>query len=161
PGKNTIKVWASNADGRSLESGTLDVEFKPGQPPAPPEVELIDPPRDLPTIRAERTVRFRVKSARPLSRVELVRDTREPLRKGFAVAQVKPDEQGYYEFEGTIPLAQGENRLRVTAVNAGGEQNAAVMVNYVHLPVRLVIDGIEPAPGAPLLLPEWRHDGQL
>src|SRR6185295_8395713 len=59
------------------------------------------------------------------------------------VGKLKPNAQGYYELHVVVPLMPKNNRLRVEAVNEGGEQRAAVVVNYVPMPVRLNVDRLE------------------
>src|SRR5207248_8835169 len=49
---------------------------------------------------------------------------------------------------------------RVEAVNEGGARQAAVVVNYLHLPVRLAIDRLS-VPGETVLVPELLPNGKL
>jgi WD40 repeat protein len=161
-GKNTVTLWASNADGRSLKPATLDVNYQPPQLPPPPEVEFSDPRENVSVTAAARTVRFRVASPGPLRSVELVRETRPPQVIPIALAGVQPNAQGYYEIEREVPLLMGLNQLSARATNDGGERRAGTVVNRVEEPVRVVIDAVRSVgAGGQTLKPEQLPDGRL
>jgi WD40 repeat protein len=161
-GKNTVTLWASNADGRSLKPATLGVIYQPPQLPAPPEVEFSDPRENVSVTAAARTVRFHVTSAGPLRSVELVRETRPPLIIPVALAGVQANAQWRYEFEREVPLLRGLNPLSARATNDGGERRAGVVVTRVEEPVRVVIDSVKSVgAGGQTLKPERLPDGRL
>jgi hypothetical protein len=54
-----------------------------------------------------------------------------------------PEQNGYRKLEMTWPLEPGQNRFRVVAVNDGGEEEAALVINYLYMPVRLVIEDLK------------------
>src|SRR5262249_42760374 len=68
-----------------------------------------------------------------------------------------------------VQLRRGLNTLRVVAANDGGEQDAALIVNFPFQPVRLVIDSLSPVgsgdkpvpaaglPGGSVTFPELPH----
>jgi WD40 repeat protein len=162
PGKSTIRVWASNADGEGPKPGTVVVNYQPPpRRPAPPAVEFTDPRGDLSVVAATKHIRFRVTSAAPLQKVELVRETVPPVHVPFPVAGLQPKAQGYYEFEKDVDLALGMNPLSVTAVNAGGEDRKGVMVTRVEEPVRVVVESVKVGGGtAQVLDPQVQPDGR-
>src|SRR5262249_35210749 len=62
-----------------------------------------------------------------------------PLRlNAVDVSKLKANVEGFYAVPLDLRLLPRENRFRVEAVNAGGVQQAAVVVNYLYMPVRLV-----------------------
>jgi hypothetical protein len=163
-GKNEVRCWVSNAEARCRAPAQLTVELvPPAQPPAPPEIDLVEPAQDGMVTEPELKVRFRIRSASPLRRVELVREGTVPLRRAWDLANRQPDARGFYEVEeAEWPLVPGANRLRVEAVNAGGERHAEVVINYSALPVRLAIDRLELAgQGGQPLEPIRLSDGKL
>jgi WD40 repeat protein len=143
-GRNEVRCWVSNSEARCLHPGTLQFVYNPPRPPTPPEVVIDKPAMDANLTDPTTAVEFSIKSAGPLKRVELVREGRRPIRRPFAVGDQKPDARGYYRFQTELTLEPGENPLRVYAVNAGGERHAAVVVNYLHLPVRLFVTNLSP-----------------
>jgi WD40 repeat protein len=141
PEKNLVNLWVSNAEAKSRKSATAEILFRPARQTA--EVEFLNPPINTKVSDSNFDIRFRVKSATPLQRVELVREGREPIRKAFPLRGLLPNGQGFYVFEEkNVPLLLKDNVFRVEAVNAGGTQQASVVINYVSEPVRLTIDRI-------------------
>src|SRR5262249_4354851 len=123
------------------EPGTATITF---QPPSPgPVVEFLSPATDTKVTDPDLDLRFRVKSAGPLQRVELIRQGKNSLRRTFDLGNQQPNAQGYYVFDEksfpkelkAFPLEAKENVLRVEAVNAGGAQFASIVVNYINVPV--------------------------
>jgi hypothetical protein len=161
-----------NAEAVSRQPGTATINFQPPNPG--PLVEFLSPATDTKVTDPELDLRFRVKSAGPLQRVELVREGKNPLRRTFDLANQQPNAQGFYVFDEKnfpkelkdFPLEAKENVLRVEAVNSGGAQYASVVVNYIIVPVTLTIDKIVPwnsetlRSGEPIL-PKPRSDGSL
>jgi WD40 repeat protein len=172
PAKNVLHLYVSNTEARSRQPGTATITFQPPNPG--PVVEFLSPPMDTKVTDPELDVRFRVKSAEPLQRVELVREGKKPLRRTFDLTNQQPNAQGYYAFDEKnfpkelkdFPLEAKDNILRVEAVNSGGAQYAAVVVNYISIPVTLTIDKIvpvDPATSQPgqAIVPEVRSNGSL
>ena len=163
PGENKVRLQVRNADADCRQAGTVTVVYTP--PPLaklPPEVEILEPATDSKVTDPEVTVRFRVRSENPLRRLELLREGRVPFRKPFDPAKEKADAQGYYVLQAKVRLAPKDNPIRVEAVNEGGERQAAVVVNYLHMPVRLAIDSLRPrgVAGQPVA-PQPLSDGKL
>jgi hypothetical protein len=158
PGANEGLLLVRNAEATCRLPGVWKFDFKPTA--APPVVEVLDPAKNVTLTDGEVTVRFRVKSASPLRRVELVREGAAPLRQSFDVARAKPDANGFFEWQAMLPLVSGDNRLRLEAVNDGGARQAAVVANYLHLPVRLVIDSLASRGGQPVR-PQVLSGGRL
>lgn len=177
PAKNVVHVNVSNSEARSRQPGSATINFvAPGADAARlvPLVEFLIPATDTKVTDPELDLRFRVKSAGPLQRVELVREGKKPLRRTLDLANQQPNTQGYYVFDEKgfpkelkdFPLEAKENVLRVEAVNAGGTQYASVVVNYINVPVTLTIDKIVPFDSAALrsgepIVPKIRADGGL
>lgn len=163
PQANEVNLWVSNLEAKAVVPGKATVFYTPPMNPPPrPEVELLDPIKDVNVTEPDFPVRFRVKSKSALKRVELVREGRVPLRESFNVADLKPDAQGSYEFQKVVNLIPRENRLRVVALNDGGEQDSSVVVNYLYMPVRLTIDQVQPlARNAKPIPPKVLPDGKL
>jgi WD40 repeat protein len=172
PAKNVVHLHVSNAEARSRQPGTATINFQPPNPG--PTVEFLSPATDTKVTDSELDLRFRVKSGSPLQRVELVREGKKPLRRTFDLSNQQPNAQGYYVFDEKsfpkelkdFPLEPKDNILRVEAVNSGGTQYAAVVVNYISVPVTLTIDKIVPVDPATsrsgeAIGPEVRSDGGL
>lgn len=97
PGQNEVRVWLSNTDAACLAPAVAVVTYdKP--PPPRPEVVIFEPGSDSPPVtRPSLTVRFQVRSASTLRRLELVREqqTGVPLRLSFDVSKLKPAGKEY------------------------------------------------------------------
>jgi WD40 repeat protein len=172
PAQNVVHLTVSNAEAACREPGTATITF---QPPSPgPVVEFLSPATDTKVTDPELDLRFRVKSAGPLQRVELIRQGKNSLRRTFNLGNQQANAQGYYVFDEksfpkelkAFPLEAKENVLRVEAVNAGGAQFASIVVNYINVPVTLTIDKIvpfDPETGQPSqpIVPRVRMDGGL
>jgi hypothetical protein len=164
PGANEVRLRVGNAEGHSLERGAAVVTYNPpAKPPAPPEVEILDPAKDANVTEPKYTVKFRIRSATPPRHVELVREGPVPLRRPVNVATLKAVAPGVYELSADMDLEPKVNRLRVDAINDGGEQRAAVVVNYLHMPVRLEIERLEARgpEGNPVVQKKVLPDGRL
>jgi WD40 repeat protein len=159
-GDNEARLVVRNDEAECREPGVWRFNWQPPRPPAPPVVEILDPAKNMTVTDREVTVRFRVKSATPLRRVELVREGRVPLRKRFDLSKEKPDAQGYYVLKTPVTLVPRENILRVEAVNDGGARDSSVVVNYLHRPVWLAIDRLV-LPGGKRIVPQVLPDGKL
>ncbi|MGE3804383.1 MAG: hypothetical protein AB7K24_06900, partial [Gemmataceae bacterium] len=161
---NKVRVWVSNPEARCRQPGEVAVAFVPVvKPPAQAEVRFVDPLNEINVVDPDLPVRIRIKSESALKRVELLREAgRDVGRTTFDLTGKKPDAQGAYEFQTVLRLAPRENRLRAIAVNAGGEQETDLVVNYLYMPVRLEMDGLAPF-GQPnkSLEPRKLPDGRL
>jgi hypothetical protein len=158
--ENTIRVWVSNREAECLEPGTLTLTYQPQRPP--PVVEFLQP-RDNAVVHDSRlTIRFHVRSAGPLESVRLIREGDKPITVDLAGAST--DAAGAVELkaEREVGLKSGFNTLRVEAVNDGGSQSAAVVVNYVSQPVRLEVLSLAPrGQDGPPITPEVQPGGKL
>jgi WD40 repeat protein len=172
PAKNVVHLYVSNGEARSRQPGTATINFQPPNPG--PVVEFLSPAMDTKVTDPEIDLRFRVKSAGPLQRVEIVRDGKNAIRRTFDLTNQQPNAQGYYVFDEKtfakelkdFPLEAKENIFRVEAVNAGGTQYASVVVNYINVPVTLTIDKIIPwdadtQKSGQAIVPKIRMDGGL
>ena len=72
-GTNEVEVWAENADGPCPEPGRRKGIIYKGPLPPKPEIRLLQPADNLSVFKSVCWVKFRVRSASPLKRVELVR----------------------------------------------------------------------------------------
>jgi WD40 repeat protein len=145
-GANEIRLWVSNAEGRSRQPGVLRLVYlPPRQRAALPQVDLLEPLQDIQVTVPEQKLRFRLHSASPLKRVTLVREGKVPIREPFDTSQLKRNAQGIFVVQSEISwqLQPGENTLRVEAANEGGAQAASVVVNYLYMPVRLEVTAVE------------------
>jgi WD40 repeat protein len=132
-GPNEIRLWVSNAEGKSRQAGLLKLTQKGAEPPA---VTLLAPSESGRAVSdRELKLRFRVKSAVALTRVE-VRKGDKVLFSGPAAALG----EGEREFEAPLLLDWGINELRVEAANAGGPRLVPLTVNAVRQPVRVDIE---------------------
>lgn len=161
-GENTIRVTARNDEGEDVKGGRLSVAYRPKQAPVAPVVQLVEPAGDIKATEANTTVHFRVRSATPLKRLDLVREGQTPFRKSYNLADVKPDAEGVYDIKDKLELSPRENLVRVEAVNDGGERTAGFVANYLHVPVRLVLEQLETMDKEGQTLPaRVLPDGQL
>src|SRR5439155_11635916 len=135
----------------------------------PPVVDFLQPRENIAVDSATLKVRFRVRSASALSKVQLLQEDGKPA--AVDLSRLQPQQDGSYQSttEMDIQLRRGLTVLRVVAANAGGEQDAALVVNFPYRPVRLVIDSLLPIgpggkavpaaaiPGGTLVFPEMPH----
>jgi WD40 repeat protein len=164
--KNVVQLWVSNPEARCRKAGELVVVYDPPveekKPPTAAEVTIVEPAQNVNVTDPDVQVRFRLKTESPLKRVEIVREgqNEKEERTTVNVADLKPNDQGIIDVRQAVKLAPGVNRVRVVAINEGGEQEAAAVVNFPHMPVRMVIDEIRPEGGGepikPKVLPEGR-----
>lgn len=164
--ENVVKVWVSNPEARCQKAGEVVVVYDPPaevkKAPVPPDITIAEPAQNVNVTEPDVSVRFRLKSGTPLKRVELVREgqNEKESRIPLNIADLKANDEGVIDARQAVTLSPGVNRLRVVAVNDGGEQEAAVVVNYPNMPVRMVIDEVVPvgggAPIKPKVLPEGR-----
>jgi hypothetical protein len=139
--ENVVRFRVANAEAMS-PPGQVTVETERVFPP--PVVTFSSPPESQSSPRL--TVRFQVRSASRLEAVELLRDQAPPLPIDLSAA--RRDETGGYELATgvEIDLPEGISRLRVRAVNEGGQRitEPPLVVNYIPPPMRLVIDSLVP-----------------
>lgn len=140
-GANTIEVRASNADGACLQPGVLKLAFAPAPPPRA-VVEILRPRRDLAVEEPLFPIEFRVRSASPLRRVELLRG-RQVVFPANAAAAAK-NAEGLFELKTIqeVRLEPGVNPFQVVAINDGGETVESVNVSLTYVPVRIRIDRV-------------------
>ena len=78
------------------------------------------------------------------------------------ISKATADAQGQISLniEMEISLERGANNLHVEATNAGGlSRSKPLVVSFTYLPLRLLIDSLEPKNGAgPVLKPELSHN---
>jgi hypothetical protein len=158
----------SNPEARCRQPGEVVVVYDPPvevkKPPKPPEVTIVEPAKNVNVTEPDVSVRFRLKSEGAIKRVELVREGQNQKEQRIPInpADLKVDDQGLIDVRQAIALEPGVNRVRVVAVSDGGEQEAAVVVNYPNMPVRLVIDDVRPASGVgPIIKPKVLSEGRL
>lgn len=157
-GANEVTFRAWNQDGESTPPKPEHLVY---QKPVEPKPDLIVAVTEKAVSRPVAPLRFLVRSASPLTRVELIPKgpkSRAAIRK-FEVDRLRRETDGTYSFleDGTVPLEPGQNSYRIEAVNAGGLSAAELALTYTPPPVRVVID--EVAGGDRTLRPEGRAQG--
>src|SRR5207248_124731 len=124
----------------------------------PPRVELVNKPQGA-VKEPQFTARFTVRSAGSrVQRVELRQDSR--VLAAVADPRQEPDgPDGFVaagEF-GPVALQEGPNRLRLVAVNGGGEAEESFTVSHLPVPEWLEID----EPKSPLPEGEFTLTGRV
>jgi WD40 repeat protein len=144
---NELRLRLSNAEAECPEPGRATVLFRPVVPP--PEVRIVEPADNMVVNDPELVVSLWVRSASPLTRVQVIREGDEPL--AVKVGDIKPGPAGAFELKQEVEvtgLTRGLNTVRVVAANEGSEQSSSLLLaNYVPRPVRLVIDDLVPTAG--------------
>jgi WD40 repeat protein len=147
-GENSVSLSISNGDGPGLQSGAWRVRYEPPPaPPPPPEVEILAPASGTRTTEEEALLSFRIKSAKPPSQVEVVRegDRSAPLVQPVTANQWNAGDGVYEVRRLVVPLVPGLNQLRITAANDGGQRTSdPVEISYSRVPIRVVFDAIKP-----------------
>jgi WD40 repeat protein len=139
-GRNVVRLWAANEQGRSRKPGEVAVVYQ--EPAEPPMIQLLGPAQEEVHARAYR-LSFQVRSKAPLQLVEVVRG-----RKTYPTSQdlkkLTRNSDQFYELKDTltIDLESGLNQLEIVAVNEGGRSRVPVQVNLVVIPVRLELDAL-------------------
>lgn len=154
PGTNGVRVRAANEDGEDPElsrsSGRLVTYLGPAGPR--PEVVWLEPEGTANLTRTPVEIRFGVRSASPLTRVELLRVSStalETLRVVDQPASAAADGDGFVYVGGAaVDLDLEPIDVKVLAVNAGGESEARLTLTYVRPPVRVAVTSVE-EPGGP------------
>lgn len=162
-GDNKVVLWVSNVEARCRQPGEVIIRYVPPMdPPARPEVEIVEPANDLNVTESDITVRVRVKSPTPLKRIDIVRGGLAPYRTTADMRELKQTAPNEYELRQVVPLQPRANPIHFSVVNDGGENKAAVVVNYMRRPVRLNITGLQPwrAAGA-TISPQVMPDGKI
>jgi WD40 repeat protein len=144
-GKNTVRLWAANEQGRSRQPGEIVVQYQ--EPADPPVVRVLGPAEEKVHAR-DYELKFQVTSKAPLQLVDVV-NGKKTYGKGREWSKLPKNAQGLYESKEavTIPLQPGMNRLEIVAVNEGGAGRAAVAVSFVVIPVRLELDALSSSDG--------------
>jgi WD40 repeat protein len=156
-GRNEVSLWASNEETSCREPARLVVIYdRPEDPPPPPEVELVEPAKDITVTRPNLTVRARIRSAKPLTRVEVICEDKELRRIPADVSRLRPNPQGFADVAVDVTLVPGKNVLRVEAANAGkAQQSRPVVVTFERQrPVRVEITHLLVKGSAVKLLPQ-------
>jgi WD40 repeat protein len=171
--KNVIALNVANRDGECRQPAEHTVVFL-GPPAKRPEVVILSPASGNIT-DPEVVVRLRVRSDTPLQRLALTnadapagqpidvsglpQDLRElklalrlvpgQVRAPLKIKSLQPDAEGFRHADLALGLVRGLNNLSLVATNEGGDSlpPAVVGINYVPLPVRLVLDKLVPADG--------------
>jgi WD40 repeat protein len=137
---SAIALSLATADGATDASLKEPIVFDLPLPPRP-EIVLVSPGMaDAIIAEPNVTVRFKVTTAAPLTRVELVRGDKVLKRWDDLPAA----EGGEYNFEQPdVTLDWKVNFLSIVATNEGGTRTAAVKINRPPQPVRLDLDYAE------------------
>jgi WD40 repeat protein len=125
-GDNEVRLAVANREGHSRKPGVLKFTFKPSPTVAAPEVRILEPAGDSVNVtRPGVTLRFHVKSAAALKRLELVREGTASERQPFDLSALKPGAGGVYELKVKARLAvagAGEHKpIDPTAATADAE----------------------------------------
>jgi WD40 repeat protein len=163
PGKNEVFVSAANREASTRKPVSVVVQYKEEKPIPPPDIEVVYPADNTKVAQPDLEFHARVKSEKPLKRVELIREGRSALRVPVKVARLKRNPQGFYEVKVPLQLVPEENVLRLEVLNAGGgQQSPPVVVNYIpQRPVRLEIQGLRLKGEAKLLRPKQGGNDNL
>jgi WD40 repeat protein len=184
--KNEVRLKVSNEDGPCLQDAVCSIVFA-GKPPRRPDVVILSP-GNISVTEPELTVRLRVRSETPLTRLafleggtrtqqsldvaglpEKVRELKLALHlkaingaKAIEVAKLSRDAEGYLATDMSFRLTPGLNRLSARAANEGGEQESpTVVINYLPPPVRLVLDRLVPVDKGDAIPAEVLPSGKL
>jgi WD40 repeat protein len=135
-GATQIAVYASNADGQSLEPAVKDIAFA-------------EPLPDRPRITIQQPARSRLQTRPPyLLAFTVTTPAEEALKKvevsvnGKAVADLRnlkhPREGDPTNFETEVPFAKGTNKVKIVAGNAGGD--TILSTDFVVEPPPVALD---------------------
>jgi WD40 repeat protein len=158
--ESRLRLWVRNSEAQCAEAGTATVRFHPVIPP--PKIEFLQPRDNTSVDTARVSVRFKVRSASPLKKLQIAREGDSPI--GIEVAQLTASADGQFEItsERELRLTSGINHVTIAATNAGGEQSATQLLNYLNRPVRLVIDSLLPRQaGSEPVKPREQTGGKL
>ncbi|MCI0639290.1 MAG: hypothetical protein L0Y72_30065 [Gemmataceae bacterium] len=136
--KNEIVLLVSNEEEQSAPSQVAAIVYKDPPPPRP-EIVLVSPGTDSEKLDApEVNLVFRVKSQKPLKRVEVTLNDKVVYRpEKFPEAL----ETGVYEFNaGKLPLEWKVNQMRIEAVNGGGPSDTMLALSVPQHPVAVKIE---------------------
>jgi WD40 repeat protein len=139
---NEVSVRLANEEAECSTPAVASILYRPVKPP--PVVDFIQPRESIAVDVAKLEVRFQVRSGSPLRKVHLLQEGGKPL--AIDLSRLRPNPDGSYSLntQKDVQLRRGLNTLRVIAANDGGEQDAALIVNFPYRPVRLVIDSLSP-----------------
>ncbi len=136
--KNEIVMLVSNEEDQSAPSQVAAVVYKDPPPPRP-EIVLVSPATDSQELKApEVNLVFKVKSPKPLKRVEVTLNDKVVYRpEKFPEAL----ETGVYEFNaGKLTLEWKVNQMRIEAVNGGGPSDTMLALSVPQHPVTVTIE---------------------
>jgi WD40 repeat protein len=88
-------------------------------------------------------------------------DNPQRVNPAVDVSKAKTNAEGFYDVAWDLRLLPRENRFRVEAVNEGGVRQALVVINYLHMPVRLVFEELRGKQGNVSLKPKVRPGGTV
>ncbi len=112
------------------------------QPKAPPEVMFLSPSRDIGTQQWLWPLRFSVRSAKPINRVEL-RQNRIPIivwnEEELERRLVQTGQLFSLEEMTPLSLSSGNNSLELIAENADGLAKQSVMISVPESPIRVEV----------------------
>ncbi len=164
--EHEVRLWVSNAEGRSLLPGTVTVR----RPAAAPVIRT-EPGGDLSVMKSQLTVTVKVRSDRKLTRVRVVRQGQGLAPVAVDVAGQRVNAEGLWELAAKVdvPLKPGANLLHAEATSdRGTEASPQVKATRTPSPVRVEIirivpfgaeSGVKPKllPGDKVRFPEMGH----
>ncbi|MCI0462862.1 MAG: hypothetical protein L0Z62_38435, partial [Gemmataceae bacterium] len=135
---NVIELQLANQEAQVEQPGVLKVRY---EKPAPkrPEVTILSPAPNARSLRdRELKMRFQVRSATPLQRVEVWLGSGKPV----PLVGPRPAGEGAQEYETRLLLDWGQNEIFLEAENAGGRQRERLAVAAVQEPVVIEIEQV-------------------
>lgn len=164
-GINELRPLARNADGWSVLTKTAQIQLMVA-PPSMAEIEWVEPRIDRTVETSKSPLRFVVRSASRIERVELHKGGQRAAEIDVSKQVEQPaidGKPGGFQLEAIseVTLEPRDNHLRALAVNAGGESTAEITVTYVRKPVEIVIDRIESVTGGATLAAQRQEGGHV
>lgn len=137
-GRNDVRLWAVNEQGKSRQTGELEIQY---EEPAEPPVVRVDGPAHEEVRARDYALKFHVHSKAPLQLVEVAHN-KKTYPSQHDLSKLPQNDESVYELKDAVQIAlqPGINHLEIVAVNEGGTRRAAVEVSFVVVPVRLELD---------------------
>jgi WD40 repeat protein len=157
PRTNQLRLWVGNAEADCHAEAT--VLYKPVQPP--PEVEFERPATDGGTATSRLKVQVLARSTTKLKKVELLREGDPPLAMDVAAQELDAKGNFLLIAEAEVNLRPDFNRLRLSAVNDGGEAHTSISLNYVRPPPQLEITELVLPEGSSIAVKPGERDVTL